>query len=243
MLIRVPQHTARDLEAWERATEQDEVHARSDRHRRAVERASNELAGFASSGPCYLGVSWGKDSVCLAHLAAANDVRVPVVYVAVHPLANPHNPLVRDAFLARHTIDYHEIAVDCASAGDALSIAGWRDGFAQAARLFGARHISGVRGDESKTRALRMRRFGMSTESTCAPLGWWSAADVFAYLHAHDLPVHPAYAMSMGGLLPRERLRVASIGGKRGQGMGRGEWEQRYYGWRLAEIRASLRQR
>ena len=60
---------------------------------------------------------------------------------------------------------------------------------------------------------------------SCQPNGHWSARDVFAYLNAHDLPVHPAYAMTFGGALDRGRLRVGTIGGSRGTEFGRAEWE------------------
>lgn len=70
---------------------------------------------------------------------------------------------------------------------------------------------------------------GLSSLHTCAPIGWWSDTDVFAWLAARDLPVHPAYACSMGGMLERRHLRVAGIGGDRGTGFGRREWERRYY--------------
>lgn len=36
----------------------------------------------------------------------------------------------------------------------------------------------------------------------------------------------------MRGLLSRERIRVATIGGERGTGHGRAEWERTYYGAR-----------
>ena len=43
------------------------------------------------------------------------------------------------------------------------------------------------------------------------------------------------YACSLGGLLDRSKLRVASLGGQRGTGWGRAEWERRYY---RAEVNA-----
>lgn len=99
-----------------------------------------------------------------------------------------------------------------------------------------AAHLSGVRGQESGARALRMQRWGTTTARTCAPIGWWTGLDVFAYLGLHDLPIHPAYAMNVGGMLDRERIRVASLGGKRGEGHGRAEWEARYYRHALAAL-------
>jgi 3'-phosphoadenosine 5'-phosphosulfate sulfotransferase (PAPS reductase)/FAD synthetase len=112
-------------------------------------------------------------------------------------------------------------------------------GFAEAARRFGERYISGVRGEESGARKLRMMTHGTATERTCAPIGWWSAEDVFAYLHANGLPVHPAYAYSLDGLLDRARLRVAALGGERGTGWGRRQWEERYYSDALHKIAVS----
>lgn len=41
--------------------------------------------------------------------------------------------------------------------------------------------------------------------------------------------MHPAYACSFGGALDRERIRVSSLGGQRGTGHGRREWEWAYY--------------
>ena len=55
------------------------------------------------------------------------------------------------------------------------------------------------------------------------------ALETFGYLAAHDLPVHPAYAMLGGGRWERDRIRVASLGGRRGDGIGRAEWEREYY--------------
>ena len=52
---------------------------------------------------------------------------------------------------------------------------------------------------------------------------------MFAYLHRYELPVHPAYACSMGGTVPRERLRVAWLGLRHGTEYGRRELEWRYY--------------
>jgi hypothetical protein len=42
--------------------------------------------------------------------------------------------------------------------------------------------------------------------------------------------------MSMGGILDRDRIRVSSIGGTRGGGMGRDAWEAKYYGDELAMV-------
>jgi phosphoadenosine phosphosulfate reductase len=84
-----------------------------------------------------------------------------------------------------------------------------------------------------------MFRFGVSSEQTCAPIGWWKAEDVFAYLYKYKLPVHPAYAMTQGGQWDRKRIRVASLGGRRGRGMGRAQWERAYYRDVLSKLRGA----
>lgn len=238
-LIRVPQQTERDIEAWEREARADPIVARSARHRAKVAASEQALREFAARGPCYVGVSWGKDSVCVAHLAVALDLDVPLVWFPAGDIENPYCVLVRDAFLQQHPrARYEERAATLDRPWDGISEHdGAQAAFVRESRAFGRRYVSGVRADESGARTLRMRRHGFSSRNTCAPIGWWSCADVFAYLHEHALPLHPAYAMSMGGVIAREYLRVGTLGGRGGAGHGRREWEQRYYGWRLAEIR------
>ena len=51
----------------------------------------------------------------------------------------------------------------------------------------------------------------------------------FAYLYRHDLPIHPAYAMSFGGALDRRWIRVSAVGGERGAEKARADWEEYYY--------------
>lgn len=233
MLIPSKRLRAGDLEAWQTAERADTVHAQLAAFQRRIEPAIKAIVDFASSCRCYAGVSWGKDSTVLAHLiwrAREYGVDVPLVWVRVEPITNPDCVIVRDAFLSRWPVRYEEIEIWCRR-----DDAGWHArgtlerGFAEAARRHGDCHISGVRGAESGARKARMRHWGIASPHTCAPIGWWSSEDVFAYLHIEGLPVHPAYAMSMRGMLPRNRIRVASISGQRGTGFGRAEWEQTYY--------------
>lgn len=224
MLIASPKHTERDMEAWRLNEDMDAINAQRFRLREKASEATGEILAFAQGGPCYVGLSWGKDSVVIAHLVARSGATLPCIYVRVTGVANPDCDLVRDAFMSSHSIDYREIE----SAGGQLATGRLGLGFAEAAARFGNRYISGIRGQESASRGQRMSRFGVQTDRTCAPIGWWTTAEVFAYLHLHELPIHPAYAMT-GGCWEREHIRVATIGGERGRGHGRAEWEQRYY--------------
>lgn len=93
------------------------------------------------------------------------------------------------------------------------------------------RHVSGVRAEESTVRTLRCRKFGHNSKKTSAPLAWWDSRDVFAYMHREKLPVNATYAMTSGGIIPRDRLRVDAFGGAKGSGtgIGRGRWEGVYF--------------
>jgi len=234
VLIPSPRHTAIDLEVWARLEQTDQVLAGSEHLARREEAALAELQRFAGlDGTCFVAVSWGKDSVVVAHLAVRAGLRVPFVWVRYDPSHNPDCPAVRDVFLRRFPVDYQEIVVTdtCLPAG-----VGWRDlTWEQDCRLFFreadelGRRILGLRARESGRRRRRARRFGCSSPSSCAPIVWWDAALVFAYLRKYDLPVHPAYAMSEGGFWDRARIRVDGIGDERGTGCGRGQWERRYY--------------
>lgn len=240
MLIDSPRLTPEDRAAWARLERHDtRLGGHVDLRRAGV--ALWVLADFARA-PCYCGVSWGKDSLVVAHLCARLAEQggpvIPLVWVRVEPLANPDCALVRDAFLVRFEgYPYAEIETQCAHNGIGWVPKGTLErGFAEARDRFGARHVSGIRGEESGGRARRMRTHGETSSNTCAPIGWWTGPEVFAYLHYHDLPVHPAYAMSFGGALDRTRLRVSSLGMHRGSGHGKIEWERAYYRAESARI-------
>ena len=238
-LIDSPRLSDLDRQAWARLERYDRVLAERLPLDEMAEQARQVIRQFADDGPCYVSVSWGKDSVVVAHLAATCGVRLPMVWVRVRRWENPDCPAVRDQFLAEYGefVDYHEIEVDAAAprwweddaAQKAQSARTSRAGFELAGREFGGRYISGIRAEESRVRGIVQARWGHASARTCRPIGDWTAVHVFAYLCRHDLPVHPVYAMSMGGTLDRRWLRVSSLGGVRGADRGRTAWERRYY--------------
>lgn len=233
MLIESRRHRADDLDAWAVYVEQDRALAKLRVHKRRVEKAKEILGSFAALHPeCYVATSWGKDSVVVASLAQEVAPHLPLVWVRVEPISNPDCAAVRDAFLERYpSARYDEIESWCtqSSDGEWHATGTLERGFKEAAALHGDCYISGIRAAESGARKLRHMRWGHATERTCAPISDWPTPDVFAYLTSRGLPVHPAYACTMGGLYDRDRIRVASLGGKRGQGHGREEWENTYY--------------
>jgi phosphoadenosine phosphosulfate reductase len=230
MLIETRRHTKKDLELWNHYECADLVYFETHKMQNKIELAINEISKFANSS-CYLGVSWGKDSVVTAHLAVTALSGIQLVWVRVEPIKNPDCLLVRDEFLKLFpNVKYDEVVINCVVDRFGAHAKGTLEaGFKSVYAKYGNRHISGVRSEESGIRKISRFTHGVSTERACRPIIDWKQSDVFAYLAHFDLPVHPVYAMLGGGRWAREHIRVASLGGKRGDQFGRTVWEKEYY--------------
>lgn len=235
-LIDSPRLTARDRDRWATLARYDGALAARLPLGAMADRARAVITDFATA-PCYASTSWGKDSTVVAHLAATSGTVLPLVYVRMRRWENPDCLAVRDRFLEAfgHLVDYCEYWVDGGPRWWEADVSDLKSGshvgrqFAEAERQHGHRHISGVRAEESRMRAMAMGRWGEAGPHAARPIGRWSAVEVFAYLHAHDLPIHPAYAMSMGGAHDRRWLRVSPIGGITQAHKQRAAWEAAYY--------------
>ena len=234
-----------DRAAWRAARQHDELRARTPRIGDLHERAARTVERFLCGGGGWCAVSWGKDSVATAAIAAMMSPRVHMVHVRMERAENPESARVRDAFLGMYPkVRYDEVVVPWpgmqgeAIAWEAIGIATHQDFFFDALSQFGKRRISGIRASESSVRAKSALRHGLATDNSCRPILQWSENDVFAFLAALDLPVHPVYAMTMGGLFERDRLRVDIIGDDPGEMSGRRSWEQRYFPDVLEAMRA-----
>lgn len=257
MLIESGRLTVADVGLWREFAEADLTRARSNAGIARLAKLESEawaaIHEFVRAGPCYASVSWGKDSVVLAHLVAIYAMEtgeeIPLVNLRIHPTRNPDCDAVRDAFLDRFPLPYHEELVDYSTVDPTLPTIEWDRrtyklwdaAWRRVGERFGDRHLSGVRGDESFVRRMRMAIHGWNTKRTSAPLGYWRLPDVFAWLAKHDLPTHPAYAMLGGGRWPREHIRVSEVGDERGIGHGRRLWETEYYGDVLRRLEAGRR--
>lgn len=228
MLMTSPRHSEDDLRLWREFEESDLVHASSIKHK--SEMALKTIRDFAHS-PCYVSVSWGKDSIVLAHLAAISGYEIPLVWIRVEPIKNPDCLDVRDAFLSVWDCEYKEIEIHCAKSSQGWSAKGTLEsGIRECHKRFGKRALLGIRAEESGSRRISCFANGTDTKFKCRPLAFWTAQDVFSYLALHQLPVHAAYGCLGGGFYDRERIRVSSLSGKRGRGNGRHDWERQYYG-------------
>ncbi|MDX8378405.1 MAG: phosphoadenosine phosphosulfate reductase family protein [Mariprofundales bacterium] len=182
----------------------------------------------------FIGISWGKDSVVLADMFYSLGYRPPNIYIRNTSREAEGHLLVRDEFIKSHpSIKYSEISY-CYTDSDSTyynnhgAPVKWYRILKSLDRKY-SHHVTGIRYDESSKRKRRFDIFGLETVNTFAPFRWFTCQDIFAYLYQKDLPIHPNYAMSGGGRWDKYRIRVAAIGNKEGDGMGRGEWEKEYY--------------
>ena len=240
MLVLSDRHRPADLALWAEYEAADRVHGERLTRSGKVEAAIGAIREFAAKRPCYVGFSGGKDSSVTLDLVRRAGVDCPAVYLKAIPHGNPDCMSVADVFGGVEVIevDYRPIPRDAGH---------WQIEREKDRIFFGAcdelqrrlgRRILGIRGAESRARQLRIARWGLATENTLAPIGRWTTADVFGYASYFGVPLHPAYAMLGGGRWPRERLRVDELGGERGDGSGRREWELEYYGDVLRRIEA-----
>ncbi len=248
MILTSKRHTADDLALWREHYAADRVcgvePSKLAKSLAAIER-------FVASGPAYISVSWGKDSVVAAHLVHRVNRNIPIINFRCTN-RNPDCDRVRDAFIHRalYPVDYEEVEVDYSDLHgrnlpahelNKLTDERWHKAIRQVGSRFDGRHVLGIRADESHGRRVRCYLWGHNSPNGCAPLAWWTAADVFAYLATWDLPIHPAYAMLGGGRWEREWIRVAEIGDTKGRGNGRDEWEKSYYGDILNMVQSGWR--
>lgn len=232
MLLPSDRHTAADLRHWQELENADVRHGRGESVRRKAKRAISEITKFARAD-CYAATSFGKDSVVMHHLVWRSQVSIPVALIRQEgPGEDPYQMDVLNAWEWGNT----EIVFTQLRDFDSGRSPALEDGIKTLQAKYGKRYVSGIRADESPIR--KLRSFMLNNSSSCWPLRDWSAADVFGYIAANGLPLHPAYAMTGGGRWNRNQIRVSTIGGHKGSGFGRSEWEREYYGDILNRMKA-----
>ena len=234
MLIDSPRLTEQDRRLWQVWLRADEFHTRSSEYRKRKEMTHGIIAEFLEQEKRYfVAVSWGKDSVVLADMFYQAGAKCKYIYIRNLAREPEGNIAVRDEFLKQYPLDYEEIVYDYADADETYfdrhgNPKKWQHILQDLQKQFGC-HVTGIRYDESAKRRRRFHIFGLETVNSFAPFRYMTAYDIFAYLWEHDLPVHPNYAMTGGGRWDKYRIRVAAIGNKEGDGIGRQEWEKEYY--------------
>lgn len=237
MLMQSARHRKDDLDFWDDLIASDMVHRIPNWK---VERARKSIIEFGYTD-CFIGVSGGKDSMVTLDLVMGIHPTVPVVWIEQPPWDPVETVDVISAAENRYGISILRVVADYSGiqhdeSNKPYEDKVWADALRTAHKMFGRRHISGIRRDESRVRRIRHYLYGEASENSLAPITGWSDSDVFAYLAQNDLPTHATYAMTGGGRWDRTRLRVDALGGWEGEASGRHLWEAEYYGDEIRKI-------
>lgn len=201
-------------------------------HRKRLQAAM----GLIAAHPDYaVGVSWGKDSMCVLHMAYSLGIR-KAVHVRYHPQARfPDSDEIRDRTLEMMP-ELQYLEVPCESSWDVYDQAGrffleaetdeekalvrayegkFQAAIAQGQQQLGAAgSFGGMRADESRARFMLTRTKGddyttRDGRRMALPLANWSGEDVWGHIVVHNLPWLRIYDYSARGNRSRERSEPA----------------------------------
>ena len=219
----------------------------SARYESAISDASGIIESIgAHAGRVAVAVSGGKDSTAMAHIALTVLPVKPLLVWNDSGLELPESEAVVRSLAARLGC---RLAI---ATGKALDIKRKLGGFGaekkarrtdELAIIYPVRellraegmevNLVGLREQESYTRKMVIRKMGPTYQSKrwgCL-VGWpmrrWSAADVFAYIDEHDLPLHPAYTRT--DWADRNSIRVSWLWDSTRERFGDIEYLRRYY--------------
>lgn len=212
------------------------LHSRTPGHQKKLRRTKEIiLEALDKMKKPFVSVSWGKDSIVVAHLVWMEQRSVPMVWSDRGPEAElPETyPLVEE-WKRRYNINlavvvpemtmfelYRKYGIPEISGGKTraiikeINLVRAIGNYARENGFDG--RFMGIRADESKGRRklgkFRGPLFFGETERMwiCNPIIYWSARDVWAYIFANDLPYHPLYDHNK--LRDREQTRLSNWSG------------------------------
>lgn len=230
MLIKCDRHTKKDIKAYKQYVEIDNIHIVKEE--RIIE--AKNICKMFKGGAAY--TSWGKDSVVMLSFVHKYNNSIPVVWWRIPGYDNPECEKVRDFFLSKYDINYHERDYDY------IDIVLKERHWIELQKEFGVKRLVGIRSDESKKRLLSSIVHGFNNYNSWRPLLNWRNKDIFAYIEKFDLPLNPSYGCIGGGRWKRESIRTHCLYGLNGQlngrgsGIGKNEWEKEYFSEEIRRI-------
>ena len=228
------------------------AHARTRGYKQRLQRALSMIAEH----PDYcVSISWGKDSLCILHMALEVHGHATAVHARYSENEElPDMPSVRQAFLDRFGgVAYYEAHVwgdweIYERAGrfflapetpeERKIVADWHQEFMEAVDAVmlktGARgKILGLAAHESRGRAMNVYRRGEHYQTRAEaipkllPIAHWKPEDVWAYMLTHDLPRLKIYDFAEDPERARSEVAFAAIGAEASDAI------RRYGAWRL----------
>lgn len=169
--------------------------------------------------PAHVSVSWGKDSLVLAHLVWTIDPSVLLIHVGDQYQDKLDNyEEVETDFLSRFPCTYKKVNLGLKNA---------KQTFAKIAHGIPPMGFIGLRSEESRDRRISLMERGViykykQGRMRACPLAWWGWKDVWAYIVAHDLAYLASYDHPANEGKERSRTSV-HVGRGRGATVGRFE--------------------
>jgi phosphoadenosine phosphosulfate reductase len=230
------------------------AHAQSPAFLRRVTQARQFVRDAAALGRPALMVSGGKDSLVLGDIAHRVLGAIDGFFIdsgAEHPAALATIGRLRERGWRIETVNPERTIVEMMKLVGGLGYDGpdrlpgqwhWAAGdykrilISEPAAAIRARGypvaLLGLRADESRGRAMSMRRHGPIRERRdgaviACPLAWWTGADVMAYALSHDLPLNDIYLID--GVTSPERRRTGTLLGDSSTRYGR--WSELKRDW------------
>jgi phosphoadenosine phosphosulfate reductase len=223
------------------------LHSQLPEYRYALKSAGTIIEeGLSEMKQPYISMSFGKDSIVMAHLLLSLDTTLPLVYVDCGKWDEwPDTPRVKREFLNRFPCNLTEVAAP--SIISAFRSGGFfvqeeeetpamRKAHVSYNRAFGKAldqtayqrgydgAFIGLRAEESNNRrrlaAMRGSFYFVKTRRlwACYPLMYWTGKDVWAHIVQHELPYNELYDRDPVG---RERARNGAMFGTRSARYGR----------------------
>lgn len=165
-------------------------------HQKKVDKALADIQKALSIDSAYVGISWGKDSIVLLHLAQQVCPGIPAI-----SFTHPERELISNyAEVEKVYLDrFQPNLIDLAMDGDHVPLK------VNAAKLWEQYPMAllGIRKEESQKRSITIGKYGVIHQYEsgnkkgswrCFPLAYWTWRDVWAYIAANDLPSLNAYA-------------------------------------------------
>lgn len=225
------------------------AHAESGAFRRRMDQSILAIESAARLGEMVIMSSWGKDSVVMADLILRTLGRVPILHIASSYRLPGWEP-IQEHFEARTTVHVieprrsleetiawlHEVGLPherTPAQQRAIVKSIKKDVGAAWCKEHGyAVQALGLRADESAQRRAFLRRAGTLYQARevyiVAPLAWWTARDVWAYLVSRALPWHQMYDKETHGIT-RETQRNTGWLSTDGAEHGRIAWLRHHY--------------
>lgn len=198
------------MSLFEQQMQAGAFYAKTRQRQHKLEYALDGIAAMRELAPrTYASISFGKQSICLAHMLYQIEPAMPMFFLASWESWDIHNYAeVIDSFTARWPINLHIVQSDNVS-GNTLS---WKE-----SRDLGQRDLQnmcrredwdgwywGLVKEESKGRRMTLSwRWEGQPHPTifrytdekyrCCPLAEWRLLDIAAYIQEHDLPVLDLY--------------------------------------------------